>query len=121
MTVRGDVETWANALGDELAELREQLADVPTSTGLQPACIQRLRKSFSREQVEIAWQLTVARRKAETKFDCADRMLCDIIGIERTDQGRVAGLQPIEPFQAHRTPGRSSAIIRSAMRSASTG
>ncbi|MCZ6707656.1 MAG: hypothetical protein O7A71_06895, partial [Chloroflexi bacterium] len=90
MTVRGEVDTWSGALSDATAALREQLAAVPTSDGLQPALIQRLRKSFSREEVEVAWHLTVARRKAAPKFDRADDMLCDIIGVEQSSGQAVA-------------------------------
>ncbi len=80
------IDRWQQLLTHE-AEL---LAHAAAMEAFDPAGVARLRKRWDAPLVSCAIELVCARRKAQAKFDGADRLVADVAGVEQATGGRVA-------------------------------
>ena len=89
MSSKPDHTSAAIAAWDELvSENGRALLDLVDALEVpNPSDIQRFRSRWPVEVVTAALELVRARRRARTKFDRADRLWCDLAGVEQaTDQ-----------------------------------
>jgi hypothetical protein len=85
--VTASLEAWQRILD---ADYEPLLAEVDSAADLGLSLLQRLRKKYPRDIVEVALDLCAGRRKAATKFSDASRLLCDGAGVEQATGSRVA-------------------------------
>ena len=89
MTLAHGVATWRRLLTPECARLLAELGETHTGAA-EPALVERLRRRFPRDDVEVALELTAARRAAATKFESPERLVCDVTGVEQASGSRIA-------------------------------
>ena len=80
-----DISVWRR-----LADTPEAVAAAARVDPRDAAAIARLRRSFDADLVSAALELAEARRKAVGKIDGAERLWCDVAGVEQSSGTPVA-------------------------------
>ncbi|MCA8955461.1 MAG: class I SAM-dependent methyltransferase, partial [Planctomycetes bacterium] len=85
---RAAPEVWCRMLEPEARPLLAALEEAPDA--VPAGLLARLRGAFSPDEVATAWELTRARRRAARKLTGAERLLCDVAGVEQASGDAVA-------------------------------
>ena len=86
-----DLSVWMELAADGAEVLAQAEAALPLgATRASPAVIARLRRAHDGAVVAAALELVAARRKARVKFPQAERLWCDLAGVEQASDARVA-------------------------------